>query len=278
MVDLKGKRALITGANGGIGFATALGLAAGGAQVILACRDLFKAEEAKASILAKYPASQVDVLAVDLANLMNIRSAAEVVKRLHPQLDILVNNAGLVSRTRRETKDGFELTFGINHLGTFALTRALLPMVKEAPEGRIVTVSSALHYQGRMNWDDLQYESRPFKSWEAYNQSKLANVLMTKALARRLQGTRTSTFALHPGVVATDLTRDYPRWAMKVVNLFLLTPEKGARCSLYLSTEPGLASQSGAYFEHCKAKKPAAAALSEADQERLWDLSERLTG
>lgn len=271
------KTALVTGSNTGIGFATAKGLAAAGVHVILGCRDLFKAEAAREQILKAHPKSQVDVLALDLANLMNIRSAIEVLKRRHPTLDILVNNAGVAPRHRQETRDGFEQTFGVNHLGTFALTQAALPLLKAAPAARIVTVSSALHKRGRMEWDDLHYRSRPFKAIEAYNQSKLANILFTKALARRLRGTNVTSFCLHPGVVATDLARDYPRWAAKIFGLFLLNPDNGARCSLFLATEPGLETQSGAYFGRCKAKQPAPSALVEEDQERLWRLSEELT-
>jgi NAD(P)-dependent dehydrogenase (short-subunit alcohol dehydrogenase family) len=276
-MDLKGKTALITGANGGIGLATARGLAARGARVVLGCRNLQKAEDAQAAILQAVPGGQVEVMALDLANLMNIKSAAEVLKRRFSSLDILINNAGVMSLTRKDTRDGFEMTFGVNHLGTFALTQALLPMIKAAPEGRIVTLSSALHYRAHMQWDDLQYQSRPYKAWEAYNQSKLANVLMTKALARRLAGSSVSAFALHPGVVATELARDYPAWLMKFAKVFMVTPEKGARCSIYVASEPGLASHSGAYFESSRVKKPAAAALLEENQERLWKLSEELT-
>lgn len=276
-MELKGKTALVTGANSGIGLATARGLAARGAQVILGCRNLHKAEEARELLLQTLPKASIEVISVDLANIMNIKSAGEVLKRRFTQLDILINNAGVMSLTRQETRDGFELTFGVNHLGTFTLTDALLPMIKAAPEGRVVTLSSALHYRGHMQWDDLHYRSRPYKGWEAYNQSKLANVLMTQALARRLQGSSASAFALHPGVVATQLGRDYPDWLMKMAKLFMLTPEKGARCSLYVATEPGLKALNGAYFEASKEKKPAAEALSEENQERLWTLSEELT-
>lgn len=277
MLNLKGKTVLITGANSGIGLATARGLTLGGAHVILGCRNLYRAEDARTLLLQSYPEGKVDVLALDLANIMNIKSAAEVIRRRHAQIDILINNAGVMSRQRQETRDGFELTFGVNHLGTFALTQALLPLIKAAPEGRILTLSSALHYRGQMQWDDLQYQSRPYKAWDAYNQSKLANVLMTKALARRLDGTNASAWALHPGVVGTELGREYPRWIMSLAKVFMLSPEKGARCSLFVASEPQLPAQNGAYFEQCKAKKPAAAALSEADQERLWKLSEQLT-
>lgn len=277
VMELKGKHALVTGANSGIGLATAYGLAARGAQVILGCRNLHKAEEARELILKSLPKASVEVISVDLANIMNIKSAAEVLKRRFTQLDILINNAGVMSLTRQETRDGFEQTFGVNHLGTFTLTQALLPLIKAAPEGRVITLSSALHYRGHMQWDDLHYRSRPYKGWEAYNQSKLANVLMTKALARRLQGSSVSAFALHPGVVATQLGRDYPDWLMKLAKIFMATPEKGSRCSLFVATEAGLKALNGAYFEASKEKKPAAEALSEEYQERLWKLSEEIT-
>ncbi len=276
-MELKGRTALVTGANSGIGLATTRGLAARGAQVILGCRNLHKAEEAREQILQTLPKASIEVVSVDLANIMNIKSAAEVLRRRYTQLDILVNNAGVMSLTRQETRDGFELTFGVNHLGTFTLTTALLPMIQAAPEGRVVTLSSALHYRGLMQWDDLHYRSRPYKGWEAYNQSKLANVLMTKALARRLQGSAASAFALHPGVVATELARDYPVWLMSLAKIFMATPEKGARCSLFVATEPGLKALNGAYFEASKEKKPASLALSEENQERLWKLSEDIT-
>jgi NAD(P)-dependent dehydrogenase (short-subunit alcohol dehydrogenase family) len=239
-MDLKGKTALVTGSNSGIGWATARALAADGARVILGCRNLHKAEDARESILKIHPKATVEVISMDLANIMNIKSAAEVLKRRFSQLDILINNAGVMSLTRQETREGFEMTFGVNHLGTFTLTQALLPLVKAAPEGRVVTLSSKLHYRGHMHWDDLNYKARPYKGWEAYNQSKLANVLMTKALARRLQGSSASAFAAHPGVVATQLGRDYPGWLMSIAKLFMVTPEKGARTSLYVATEPGL--------------------------------------
>jgi NAD(P)-dependent dehydrogenase (short-subunit alcohol dehydrogenase family) len=277
VMDLKGKSALVTGANSGIGLATARGLVARGAQVVLGCRNLHKAEEAREFILQKHPDASVDVMAMDLANIMNIKSAAEVLKRRFAKLDILINNAGVMSLKRQETRDGFELTFGVNHLGTFTLTQALLPLIKASPEGRVVTLSSALHYRGHMHWDDLQYRSRPYQGWEAYNQSKLANVLMTKALARRLQDSQASAFALHPGVVATQLGRDYPAWLMNIAKIFMVTPEKGAGCSLFVATEPGLRTLNGAYFEASREKKPAAEALSEENQERLWKLSEELT-
>ena len=277
MTDLKGQVAFVTGSNTGIGLATATGLAASGALVVLGCRDLFKAEAARVSILQQHPGSQVEVLAIDLASLMNISSAVEVLKRKHKKLHILINNAGVMPTKRQETRDGMERTFGVNHIGTFALTKALLPLLKASAPARIVTVSSALHRRAKMNWDDLEFRQRPYKSIEAYNQSKLANVLMTRSLARLLEGTGVTAHALHPGVVATELARDYPDWLMSLAGLFMLSPEKGARCSLFVATDPRVPEHNGAYFEGSKVKKPNPAALSEQEQDKLWKLSEQLT-
>jgi len=184
---------------------------------------------------------------------------------------------GVLLLTRQSAGRGVGMTSVVNQRGTSPWTQALLPLVKAAPEGRVVTLSSKLHYRGHMQWDDLNYKTRPYKGWEAYNQSKLANVLMTKALARRLQGSGAAAFAVHPGVVATDLGRDYPDWLMSMAKVFMITPEKGARTSIYTATEPGLHKLSGAYFESSKEKKAAAEALLEDNQERLWALSEELT-
>ncbi len=277
MSDLKGQVALVTGSNTGIGLATATGLAARGALVILGCRDLFKAEAARVAILQQHPGSQVEVLAIDLASLMNISSAVEVLKRRHKKLHILINNAGIMPTKRQETRDGMERTFGVNHVGTFALTKALLPLLKASAPARIVTVSSALHRRAKMNWDDLEFRQRPYKSIEAYNQSKLANVLMTRSLARLLEGSGVTAHALHPGVVATELARDYPDWLMSLAGWFMLSPEKGARCSLFVATDPSVPKHNGAYFEGSKVKKPNPAALLEQDQDKLWKLSEQLT-
>jgi NAD(P)-dependent dehydrogenase (short-subunit alcohol dehydrogenase family) len=276
MEDLKGKICIVTGSNTGIGKETARGLARRGATVILACRDMAKAEAARDEIARDTGRDDVKAMALDLGSKESILAFAERFKAAHTRLDILVNNAGIWATQRTTTKDGFETTFGVNHLGTFLLTHELLPLLKASAPARVVVLSSKLHYRGKMDWDDLQFSRRSYSGPTAYNQSKLANVLFTLALARRLEGTGVTVNAVHPGVVATELARDYPKLLVKLFHLFLLTPEQGARCSLHVATDPSVGS--GLYFEDSKSKKPARAALDREAQERLWALSERLLG
>jgi NAD(P)-dependent dehydrogenase (short-subunit alcohol dehydrogenase family) len=271
-----GKIAIVTGSNTGIGKETARGLAKLGATVILACRDMTKAQAARDDIARTTGRDDVKAMALDLGSKASIRAFVAQFKASYDRLDVLVNNAGVWSNARRTTADGFESTFGVNHLGTFLLTNELLPLLRASAPSRVVVLSSALHYRGHMDWDDLQFERRSYSGTGAYNQSKLANVLFTLALARRLEGTGVTVNAVHPGVVATELTRDYPKLLMKLFHLFLLTPEKGAACSLHVASAPDAATQTGQYFEKSKTKTPAKDARDRDAQERLWTLSEQL--
>ena len=273
---MQGKVCIVTGSNTGIGKETARGLAQRGATVVLACRDVAKAGAARDDIAATTGRNDVEVEALDLGSTASIRAFAARFKAKHQRLDVLVNNAGVWMTSRTTTAEGFESTFGVNHLGTFLLTQELLPLLKSSAPSRVVVLSSALHYRGKMVWDDLQYERRKFAGTAAYNQSKLANVLFTIALARRLEGTGVTVNAVHPGVVATELSRAYPKLLVKLFHLFLLTPEKGAACSLHVATAPELSKVTGEYFEKSKIKLSAAAARDEAPQEQLWKLSETL--
>ena len=273
---MQGKVCIVTGSNTGIGKETARGLAQRGATVVLACRDVAKAGAARDDIAATTGRNDVEVEALDLGSTASIRAFAARFKEKHKRLDVLVNNAGVWTTSRAVTAEGFESTFGVNHLGTFLLTQELLPLLKSSAPSRVVVLSSGLHYRGKMVWDDLQYERRKFAGAAAYNQSKLANVLFTKALARRLEGTGVTVNAVHPGVVATELARAYPKLLVKIFHLFLLTPEKGAACSLHVATAPELSKVSGEYFEKSKIKLASAAALDESAQEQLWKLSETL--
>jgi NAD(P)-dependent dehydrogenase (short-subunit alcohol dehydrogenase family) len=275
---MQGKVCIVTGSNTGIGKETARGLAQRGATVVLACRDVEKAAAARDDIAGSTGRSDVEVEALDLGSTASIRAFAARFKAKHDRLDVLVNNAGLWLTARTTTKDGFESTFGVNHLGTFLLTQELLPLLKASASSRVVVLTSALHYRGKMGWDDLQYERRRFSGPAAYNQSKLANVLFTIALAKRLEGTGVTVNAVHPGVVATELSRDYPKLLSKIFNFFLITPEQGAACSLHVATAPELSKVTGEYFEKSRIKLSAAAARDEAAQERLWKLSETLVG
>jgi NAD(P)-dependent dehydrogenase (short-subunit alcohol dehydrogenase family) len=273
---MDGKVCIVTGSNTGIGKETARGLAQRGATVVLACRDAQKAEAAREDIARTTGRGDVAAIPLDLGSVASIRAFAERFGADYRRLDVLVNNAGVWPNTRGTTRDGFETTFGVNHLGTFLLTRELLPILQKSAPARVVVLSSALHYNGMMDWDDLQFERRRYSGSTAYSQSKLANVLFTKALARRLLGTGVTANAVHPGVVATELSRDYPKLLVKLFHLFLLTPEKGAACSLHVAAAPEFGQMSGEYFEKSRAKPAAKRALDEGSQEKLWALSEEL--
>ncbi len=273
---MKGKVCIVTGSNTGIGKETARGLAQRGARVILACRDVGKAEAARKDIVATTGNNEVEVIPLDLASKASIRGFAARFAASHDRLDVLVNNAGLWPTTRGTTKDGLETTFGVNHVGTWLLTQELLPLLRRSAPARIVVLSSALHYRGKLDWDDLQFERRKYNPTAAYNQSKLANVLFTKALARRLAGSGVTVNAVHPGVVTTELFREYPKLLFKLMSLFLKTPEQGAACSLHVATAPELDEVSGEYFEKSRSIPAAAASMDEAAQDRLWTLTESL--
>jgi NAD(P)-dependent dehydrogenase (short-subunit alcohol dehydrogenase family) len=273
---MTGKICIVTGSNTGIGKETARGLLRLGATVILACRDAQKAELTRAELAAEAGHGSVSVMPLDLADISSIRAFAKQFRAEHKHLNLLVNNAGVWTTTRSTTVDGFETTFGVNHVGTFLLTHELLPLLLASTPSRIVVLSSSLHYRAAMNWDDLQCSARTFKGPAAYNQSKLANVLFTNALARRLKGKGVTVNAVHPGVVATELARAYPKLLVKLFHLFLLSPEQGAACTIHVSTAPELEGVSGLYFEKSKAKAASKAALDEAAQEKLWAATEQL--
>ncbi|HEY8074820.1 MAG TPA: SDR family oxidoreductase, partial [Labilithrix sp.] len=269
---------IVTGSNTGIGKETARGLAQAGFATVLAVRDVAKGEAARADILATNPDAEVEVLKLDQADTSSVRAFARAFQEKHDRLDVLVANAGVWTRTRSTTKDGFETTFGVNHLGTFLLVHELLRVLERSAPSRVVVVSSNLHYRGKMEWDDLQFERRSYGGTSAYNQSKLANVLFANALARRLAEKKITVSSLHPGVVATELTRELPGFLRAIAGLFFLTPAQGARTSLHaaLSDEGGEAT--GVYYDGSKQRKAAAAARDVAAQEKLWALSEALLG
>jgi NAD(P)-dependent dehydrogenase (short-subunit alcohol dehydrogenase family) len=278
MKSQAGKVFIVTGANTGIGKETARGIAAEGGTVVMAVRDVGKGEAARADVVATTGNPDVSVMALDLASTRSIRDFAKAFSAKYDRLDVLVNNAGVWTRTKQKTLEGFEIVFGVNHLGTFLLTHELLPLLERTAPSRVVVVSSALHYRGRMVWDDLMFERRPFGGTTAYNQSKLANVLFAKALARRLEGTGVTVNALHPGVVATELTRELPGFVKAIAGWFMLTPAQGARTSLHLALSSEVEKASGAYFEKSRERKASAAALDVTAQERLWKISEELLG
>ena len=289
--DQHGRTAIVTGANSGLGRIVAGELAKRGAIVIIASRDHAKGAQAAREISAAFPSSTVETAQLDLANLGSIRAFAERIRAGNDHIDLLINNAGVMAAPHRRTADGFELQFGTNHLGHFALTGLLLPLLSEEPDARVVTVSSNNHKAGRMQFDDLQGERR-YSRWGAYAQSKLANLLFAFELDRRLKASSLPliSVAAHPGYSATNLQLSGPppheRLMMRLSNkLFAQSAETGALPLLYAATAPGLPGGSyvgpdgaGELRGHPVLVKATKRARDEESARRLWDVSERLTG
>jgi retinol dehydrogenase-12 len=272
---MKGRICLVTGATSGIGYEAARELARRGATMVLAARDKARGAAARDAIRAAVPGAAVELLDCDLADVASVRAAAAEFRTRHDRLHILLNNAGVWRRERKVTKDGFEETFAANHLGPFVLTNLLLDILKASAPARIVNVSSALHSRGRMDWSDLQME-REFDGTKAYSNSKLANVLFTRALALRLAGTNVTVNAVHPGVISTSLSREMPKFIRALLPYVLATPEKGARPLVRLCADADVEGVTGRYFDKLTEKKPSSDALNDDDAARLWQVSDEL--
>ncbi|HWF22150.1 MAG TPA: SDR family oxidoreductase [Acidimicrobiales bacterium] len=280
--DMSGKTVVITGGNSGIGTETAVALAGAGARVVITARDQARGEAAVADIRSRSGNQGVDLVVFDLASLVSTEAGASALIDRCPRIDVLVNNAGVVLSDRSETVDGFESTFAINHLGPFLLTQRLLERVIGSGPSRIVNVSSTAHRSARhgMDFDDLQSTKR-YSTMQVYGQSKLANILFTTELARRLKGTNTTANSLHPGVVATGYGRDgdthgFLTFGLKLIKPFVLTAAKGARTSVYVASSPEVADISGAYFIKCKQRQTSKAGQDAEAAARLWAASEEL--
>lgn len=281
MPDQSGRIAVVTGANTGIGLATAVRLARQGAHAVMACRSLGKARAA-ADLHAVDLAGALDPMEVDLANLASVRRFSEAFHDRFDRLDLLINNAGVMWPPASKTVDGFELQFGTNHLGHFALTAQLLDLLRVRPGSRVVTVASISHRFGTIDFDDLQWKSRPYRPNRAYGQSKLANLLFTYELQRRIDraGAAMLSLAAHPGYTRTDLQRYSP--ALRVLNVFAMSPWRGALPTLYAATadvDPGGYYGPGGWGEvwgYPTRVRSSAASMDEKDAERLWAVSETL--
>ncbi len=279
MADMTGKTVLITGANQGVGKASAMALGKMGATLVLVCRSEEKGRAAVRDVEAA-GAKGVELLLGDVSKQADVRRVAAEFLAKHDRLDVLMNNAGVLVTSRRETVDGIEETFAINHLGYFLLTNLLLDVLKKSAPARVVSVSSDGHRTAKIRWDDIQMKNN-WGSIGAYTQSKLCNVLFTRELARRLEGTGVTANCLHPGVIASGFGQTYGGFASFLVKLaspFLITTEKGARTQVYLASSPDVAGVSGKYFDKCKERAPSKAALEPDAPARLWALSEELVG
>jgi NAD(P)-dependent dehydrogenase (short-subunit alcohol dehydrogenase family) len=282
---------VVTGANSGLGRSTARELARAGARVVLACRNLAKGEAALRDIEAAAPGAPLELEELDLSSLDSVRAFAERFRGAHDGLDLLINNAGVMAPPRSETADGFELQFGTNHLGHFALTGLLIGSMEGREDARVVTLSSTAHKTGRIAFDNLGGDRHYFR-WRAYGQSKLANLLFALELERRLRaaGSNVKSMAAHPGYAATNLQFAAPplvdRMVMRALNpVIAQSEEMGALPTLYAATEPGLAG--GTYVGpdgfaeqrgHPKPVSPNRAARDEDVARRLWEVSEEMTG
>ena len=280
--SMDGRTVVITGANSGVGKATAVALARAGADTVITARHEGRGRQAVADIRRDSGSEKVDLVVFDLADLASVRKGADQVLDRCGRIDVLVNNAGLVLSERTETVDGFEATFATNHLGPFLLTRLLTDRLVASSPSRVVNVASTAHRGARrgLDFDDLQ-STRNYRGMQAYSRSKLANILFTGELARQLSGTGVTANSLHPGTVASGFARDddatgFLAFGVKVIEPFILTPAKGARTSVYLASSPEVANVTGQYFVKCRARAPSPAARDEAAGALLWSVSEEL--
>jgi retinol dehydrogenase 14 len=277
---MAGRTVLVTGGTGGIGKATAAGLCAMGARVAIVGRDHERAESAARELRASGGA-QVDVLVADLSSQREVRRLADDVMRTFDRIDVLVNNVGGYWNTRHVTADGLERTFAVNHLAPFLLTNLLLDRLKRSSPARVVTVSSGAQAMGRIAFADLQGE-RSYSGQRAYNQSKLANVLFTYELARRLRGSSVTANVLHPGVVRTAFGAEDPATAQRLLTRmarpFMKAPMKGAATSIYLASSPEVEGVTGRYFANARPKRSSTRSYDEVVAARLWQVSEELVG
>ena len=278
--NIEGKRVLLTGASRGIGHATALGLARAGANLSLLVRNREAGERVIEEIRAINPKVRADLFVADLSSQKEIRRLATEYLQKHDRLDVLLNNAGAIYSHRETTVDGYERTFATNHLAYFLLTVLLLDLVKKSAPARIINVASLAHNWDRLDFDDLMFEKRPYHGFRAYGCSKLANVLFTHELARRLDGTSVTANCLHPGAIASGFGQNNQSlfgWIMRnVASPFLRGEEAGARTSIYLAISPEVEGKTGLYFANRRAVTPNSVARDAATAERLWKVSEQL--
>jgi len=273
------KTAILTGANSGIGKQTAQALAGNGYQVVMICRNRDKAENARREIIDETGNDRIDILICDLSSMHQIKETAETIRGTYSQIDRLVNNAGILpDGDRKETDEGLELTFAVNHMAYFLLTRELMPLLESTPGSRVINVASDASRSGTFNPDNLQLQSG-YSTMKAYGNSKLFNIMFTRQLAREVEGKDITTYSLHPGVVNTNFASEsnsWFAWFFDLGRMFMRSPEKGAETSVYLCLEEGIEHLSGSYFRDKKPVNPVKVAHSDEDCQRLWERSEEI--
>jgi len=278
--DLSGKVFIVTGANSGIGFVSATEFARRGARVVMMCRSPERGEEAQRKIVEE-TGGEVDLILCDFSDMVQIRQAAESFRQTYDRLDVLLNNAGVYLPKRMVSPQGLEMTFAINHIGYFLLTHELMSLLTSTEGSRVVSVTSAAHWYGSLDLDDLQFERRAFIGQRVYGTSKLLNILFTVELARRLEGTGTTANCVHPGLIRSGFGKDEPgimNGLMTVISPFIMSPTWGARGSIYLATSPEVADVSGVYFSGKGRGMATGASRNPESAKRLWAASEALCG
>ena len=276
--DLTGKTAMVTGANTGIGQVTARELARQGAHLFITCRDAATAKAARERIRSASGHPNVEALTMDLGDFASVQACAQAFLARDLPLHLLVNNAGLAGQ-RGLTASGFELAFGVNHMGPFLFTLLLLDRIRASAPARIVTVASRAHYRATgLDWEALRRRTGSMAGLAEYSNSKLANVLFSAELGRRLAGTGVTTCALHPGLVATDVWRAVPWPIRALLKLRMISTEEGARTTLYCATAPEVAGDTGLYYDSCRARTPSTMARDTALAAELWQRSETWAG
>lgn len=275
------KIVLVTGANSGMGKATAAKLADTGARVVMLCRDKSRGEAAYKEVLDQDNSRKVELMLCDLGDMSDIRRFTGEFKEKFSRLDILVNNAGVITLDRRETRDGLELQFGVNHIGHFLLTIRLIDIIPRHAGARIVVVGSGAHKAGRIHFEDYNL-TKGYNVVTAYGQAKLANLLFTRELAKRLAGTGITVNCAHPGAVATSMGVDrnngFGKTITGLLRPFFQTPEQGAGTALFLALDPSVKEVTGEYFYKCKKARSSKASQDEEMAKRLFELSEKITG
>lgn len=273
------KTAVVTGANSGIGKVTALQLAKQNFEVVMICRNRERAEKAKKEISDQTGNTNLHIELCDLGIMAEVVKTSNHIKEKFPSINLLVNNAGILPQSsRKSTREGFEITFAVNHLSYFMLTKELLPALLNAERSRIVNVASEAHKSGTFKPDNLQLE-KGYSTMKAYGNSKLFNIMFTRQLHRELAGTNITTYSLHPGVVNTNFASDSDSFFAKLFNLgrfFMLSPKKGASTTIFLCTKPGIEHLSGSYFIKSKPATPSKIARNDRACKQLWDTSGKL--
>jgi len=276
-MNMEGKICLITGANSGIGYATAIGLAKLNAHVIMVCRNKERGESAQKEIIEKTGNKRVDLLLCDLSSFDSIRKLAAEFKTKYQNLHVLINNAGIMLSKRELSVDGFEMNFAVNHLAPFLLTNLLLDLLKKSAPSRIINIASAAHKYGTIDFEDLQGENKKHRFMGLYGDSKLALILTSYELSRRLEGSGVTLNLIHPGVVNTNLGMDRNKPKKGIVRRFFKSPEKAAETSIYLASSPEVEGITGKYFINKQEQQSSEDSYNEEYANKLWDITMKMT-